>query len=158
MLLIVVPLLGHHASCGGLLDIPIKPQLTEDIADYTTVRRRTRDRAFRELVLEAYNETCAVCGANRHSPDGTPEVEAAHIYPRSENGRDDVRNGIALCRLHHWAFDTGWIELTTDYKITVLEEPDREEYQEFKPLDGRKIRRPDSQIPHPDYITARRQL
>lgn len=84
-----------------------EPQLTEDRAEYTTVRRRTRDRAFRELVLEAYDGTCAICGANRRSPDGTPEVEAAHIYPRSENGRDDVRNGLALCRLHHWAFDTG---------------------------------------------------
>lgn len=100
-----------------------EPQLAEDRDEYTTVQRRTRDRAFRGLVLEAYDATCAVCGADRRAPDGTPEVEAAHIYPRSENGRDDVRNGIALCRLHHWAFDTGWIEITTDYTISVLENP-----------------------------------
>ncbi|WP_245634199.1 HNH endonuclease [Halalkalicoccus paucihalophilus] len=135
-----------------------EPQLTENTADYTTIRQRTRDRAFRELVVEAYDETCAVCGASRHSPDGTPEVEAAHIYSRSENGRDDVRNGIALCRLHHWAFDTGWIEITTDYTVSVFINPDREEYHEFEQLDGQQIRRPNSQIPHPDYIAARRQL
>ncbi|MFC7009379.1 HNH endonuclease [Halalkalicoccus salilacus] len=135
-----------------------EPQLTEDRDEYTTVQRRTRDRAFRELVLEAYDETCAICGADRRAPDGTPEVEAAHIYPRSENGRDDVRNGIALCRLHHWAFDTGWIEITTDYEISVLENPGREEYHEFEQLDGQKMRRPDNRIPHSDYVAARRKL
>jgi putative restriction endonuclease len=135
-----------------------EPQLTEDRSDYTTIRRRTRDRAFRELVLEAYNETCAICGANRRSPNGILEVEAAHIYPRSENGHDDVRNGIALCRLHHRAFDTGWIEITTDYEISVLEKPDCEEFYEFKQLDGQEIRRPDNRIPRPDYVVARLQL
>ncbi len=135
-----------------------EPRLTEDTADYTTARRRTRDQAFRELVLEVYDETCAVCGANRHSPDGTPEVEAEHIYPRSENGRDDVRNGIVLCRLHHWAFDTGWIEITTDYEINVLEKPERDEYHEFEQLDGQDITRPETRIPHSKYVAARQRL
>ncbi|WP_336365266.1 HNH endonuclease [Halalkalicoccus salilacus] len=94
---------------------------------------------------------------NEQRREGTPEVEAAHIYPRSENGRDDVRNGIALCRLHHWAFDTGWLKISAEYEITVLEEPDRDEYHEFKHLDREKLRMPDRGAPHPDYLTARHQ-
>lgn len=58
------------------------------------------------------------------------------IYPRSENGRDDVRNGLAFCRLHHWAFNTDWIEITTGYEISVHEAPECDEYHEFKHLDG----------------------
>lgn len=138
--------------------LEFEPQLTEDNAEYTTTRRRTRDRAFRELVLEAYNGTCAVCGSNRYSPDETPEVEAAHIYPRSENGRDDIRNGLALCRLHHWAFDTGWIDITVDYEITVREHPERDEYEEFIHLDGQQIRLPENEKPESIYLSARQTL
>ena len=55
-----------------------------------------------------------------HSPDFLLwEVEAAHIGPRSFKGRDDIWNGLALCRLHHWAFDVGWIALQDNYTIQV---------------------------------------
>lgn len=47
------------------------------------------------------------------------EVEAAHIVPHNEKGRDDVLNGLSLCHLHHWAFDSGWLTLQEDFRITV---------------------------------------
>jgi putative restriction endonuclease len=46
-------------------------------------------------------------------------VEAAHIVPHGSFGRDDLFNGIALCRFHHWAFDVGWFALLDNYKILV---------------------------------------
>ena len=42
---------------------------------------------------------------------------SAHIVPHSANGKDDVLNGLALCRLHHWAFDVGWFTLEDNFKI-----------------------------------------
>jgi hypothetical protein len=33
--------------------------------------------------------------------------QAAHIVPKNKNGTDDPRNGLTLCRAHHWAFDAG---------------------------------------------------
>lgn len=42
-----------------------EPQLTDDEEEYTEARRRARDSAFSELVRQAYDETCAVCGASR---------------------------------------------------------------------------------------------
>ena len=77
-----------------------------------------RNRAFRQAIIDAYECKCAVCGMRISSPDGTQwEVEAAHIVSHSRNGRDDILNGLALCRLHHWAFDVGWFTLEDNYCV-----------------------------------------
>jgi len=77
-----------------------------------------RNRAFRQIIIEIYDIKCAVCGLKIYTPNSTQwEVEAAHIVPHSSNGKDDVFNGLALCRLHHWAFDVGWFTLDDNYKI-----------------------------------------
>ncbi|MBN1464780.1 HNH endonuclease, partial [candidate division KSB1 bacterium] len=61
-----------------------------------------RRRGFRQAITEAYNYECAVCGLKIYSPDFLYwEVEAAHIVPHSSMGKDDIWNGLALCRLHH---------------------------------------------------------
>lgn len=79
---------------------------------------KLRNRGFRQAIIEAYEHKCAVCGLKISSPDGTQwEVEAAHIVPHNLNGRDDVLNGLALCRLHHWAFDVGWFALEDDFSV-----------------------------------------
>jgi len=79
-----------------------------------------RKRGFRLAVIEAYNFKCAICGLKIKSPDFLIwEVEAAHIVPHRYFGRDDIWNGLALCHLHHWAFDVGWFTLDDDYKIKV---------------------------------------
>jgi 5-methylcytosine-specific restriction endonuclease McrA len=104
-----------------------EPELTDD-AGYTETRRRERDPAFTENVRDAYDERCAVCGERRVTPDGSPEVEAAHIYPKSEGGVDEVQNGVALCKLHHWAFDAGWISFTDDHEIIVRDAPEQDQY------------------------------
>ena len=55
-----------------------------------------------------------------YSPDSLSwEVQAAHIVPHNMNGKDDIWNGLALCHLHHWAFDVGWFTLMDDYKIRI---------------------------------------
>ncbi|HRD81917.1 MAG TPA: HNH endonuclease [Saprospiraceae bacterium] len=79
-----------------------------------------RSRCFRHVVLESYDCKCSVCGLKINSPDNMHwEVEAAHIVPHGKNGKDEIWNGIALCRLHHWAFDVGWFSLTEDYRVIV---------------------------------------
>jgi len=83
-----------------------------------THEAKLRNRAFRQAILEAYSYKCAVCGMKIYSPNTLQwEVEAAHIVPRSSNGKDDIFNGIALCRLHHWAFDVGWFTLEDNFTI-----------------------------------------
>ncbi len=93
---------------------------------YTTsqVRHRLHQQGFRERVLAAYREQCALCRL-RH-----PELlEAAHIIPDTEPGGDPiVPNGLSLCRLHHGAFDRNLIGIRPDYTVdvrrSILEETD----------------------------------
>jgi putative restriction endonuclease len=52
-------------------------------------------------VLRAYRDCCAVCRL-RHEE----LLDAAHILPDGhQKGEPVVRNGLALCKLHHAAFD-----------------------------------------------------
>jgi putative restriction endonuclease len=92
----------------------------------TTQESALRTRGFRQAVIEAYSYRCAVCGFKIKSPDSlTWEVQAAHIVPNSSLGRDDICNGIALCHLHHWAFDVGWFTLLDNHKLQVSQQIDR---------------------------------
>ena len=136
------------------------PQLTDEEEAYTEARRRARDTAFSKLVRDAYDNTCAVCGRSRQTPDGNPEVEAAHIYPKREGGSDDVRNGLALCKLHHWAFDVGWLAASDDYEILVKDAPDREGYYELKQLEGDRLHLPENEDaePHPMFLEQHREI
>lgn len=70
---------------------------------------RVRDSAARRFsieVLQAYRERCAFCGARLGGIPGIPSgIDAAHILAWSSYDLDIIGNGIALCKLHHWAFD-----------------------------------------------------
>jgi len=93
---------------------------------YLTVqtRQRLHQSRFRERVLAAYREECAMCHL-RH-----PELlEAVHIIPDADpEGEPVVPNGISLCNLHHTAFDRYVLGIRPDYVIEVrgdiLEEED----------------------------------
>ena len=86
----------------------------------TTRESAIRTRGFRQAIIDAYGYKCAICKMKINSPDSLSwEVEAAHIVPHSSMGRDDIWNGLALCHLHHWAFDVGWFSLRDDYTTSV---------------------------------------
>lgn len=86
----------------------------------TTKEISVRIRGFRKAVIEAYDYRCAICGLKICTPNSNNwEVEAAHIVPRSQSGKNDIWNGLSLCHLHHWAFDAGWFSLNDDYSIIV---------------------------------------
>lgn len=145
---------------GKKEDSSAELSLDTNEVEYTKTRRRVRDASFTSEIRDAYDKQCAVCGARRISPDGSPEVEAAHIYPKSEGGPDIVQNGLALCRLHHWAFDAGWISFTDSYDIIVKNTPERDGYEEFTDLHGDKLILPENEKirPHAKFIRKHRSL
>lgn len=84
----------------------------------TTVRARLHQRSFRERVIEAYRSECAFCRLRHREL-----LDAAHIVPDPEEaGEPTVTNGLALCKLHHAAFDRFMLGVTPDYRIVVRED------------------------------------
>lgn len=146
-------------SCEGLSEATATETVPRDQpVEHTTTTQIVRSEQFRQEVREAYNERCAVCGVRRVTPAGTPEVEAAHIKPKEAGGPDHVQNGLALCRLHHWAFDAGWFSITDDYRITVRTDPDRDGYEDFSKLDSQQLKLPgDQNRPHPQFLKDHRE-
>lgn len=87
-------------------------------------RQRIHQQAFRERVLHAYREQCALCRL-KHGV----LLDAAHIVPDSDPEGDPVTsNGISLCKLHHAAFDRHFLAIRPDYVVEIrrdlLEETD----------------------------------
>ena len=85
----------------------------------TRITRRSRRAGFAEEVLLAYAYQCAMCGfdgALGRTPVG---IEAAHVRWHSQDGPDEVANGLALCALHHVLLDLGVLGLTADRRICV---------------------------------------
>ncbi|SEH13052.1 putative restriction endonuclease [Natronorubrum sediminis] len=149
-----------NANDGATAGSDPEPALTAAEDEYTETQRRVRSSAFAKRVKSAYDFRCAICDRSRESPAGTVDIEAAHIYPKQENGRDFIRNGLALCRLHHWAFDAGWLAISDEYRILVADRPELEGYEEFSRLEGAQISVPptEDERPHATFLAAHREL
>ncbi|WP_194435413.1 phosphorothioated DNA-binding restriction endonuclease [Vibrio fluminensis] len=80
---------------------------------------KQRDPNFRKNVLRAYNYRCAVCGFDLALDTVPVGIEAAHIKWKQYSGPCEVSNGIALCSIHHKAFDRGAISLDSEFRIRV---------------------------------------
>ena len=70
--------------------------------------------AFRVLVTDAYTRRCAISGEKT-----LPVLEAAHIKPYSESGPHFISNSLLLRSDLHKLFDSGYLTITTEYKVEV---------------------------------------
>lgn len=78
------------------------------------IARKYRAADFRKRVLGAYEHRCAACGVQLEL------IDAAHIIPvAAPTSTDETKNGIALCKVHHHAFDRNLISFDQNYKIEV---------------------------------------
>lgn len=76
--------------------------------------RLSRSASFGPSVLAEYDQTCAVCLTQLRI------VEGAHIIPvHDERCRDEVWNGVCLCRNHHRLFDLRIIRLDSTAIVRV---------------------------------------
>ena len=92
-----------------------------DAPRYAYVRRRVRRARFSREVLAAYGQRCAVCAYAVRLADDPVGLEGAHIRWHCAEGPDEVRNGLALCALHHSLFDAGAFTLDVDLRIHVAD-------------------------------------
>ncbi len=100
----VAKLLEQQAEDKTTLNIPPSP---------------VRSAAFRHEIVRLYNYTCAACRLRIITIDGKTAVDAAHIIPFAETHDDNIGNGLALCKLHHWAFEYGLISIDNEFRMLV---------------------------------------
>lgn len=89
---------------------------TEDSRAYADrlTKLRLHQPVFRARVLAAYERTCAVCRLKH-----VDLLDAAHILSDAEGGQPVVRNGLALCKIHHAAYDRNIIGIRPEYTVEV---------------------------------------
>jgi len=91
--------------------------LVKEIVEADNYRPAARDQGFRRIVVKAYDHRCALCGVRIITPEQYTAVDAAHIIPWRKSQNDDIRNGMALCKLCHWAFDYGMMGVSDSYAV-----------------------------------------
>lgn len=143
------------------LEEPRIPFVFEQERERSTfsISRIIRDRAFRRVILRAYDQRCAITGLRLINGRGRAEVDAAHIRPVEAGGPDIVNNGLALSGTAHWMFDRGLITLSDDLRILISRQVnDRETVQSIVNRDGRAsapLR--GSERPHPHFLQWHRE-
>lgn len=101
--------LGNPSLMHGGGEAPLKAYAT------AVVKRRLHQHRFRELVVAAYRERCAVCRLAH-----VELLDAAHILEdRDERGKPEVPNGLALCGIHHGAYDANIMGIAPDSSIHI---------------------------------------
>ncbi|MGH3472566.1 MAG: HNH endonuclease [Nocardioidaceae bacterium] len=112
---------------------------------------RLHQPLFRARVLTAYQSRCTLCRL-RH-----PELlDAAHIIADGlPHGDPIVPNGLAMCKIHHAAFDLNIIGVRPDHiveiRAEVLHEIDGPMLKHgIQDMDGQKIMTPSSRHTRPD--------
>ncbi|MCH8027484.1 MAG: HNH endonuclease [candidate division Zixibacteria bacterium] len=123
-----------------------------------TTKVRLVQQFFRNAVLSAYRNVCAICSLE------LPQLLiASHIIPWSMNVtlRADPRNGISLCALHDRAFDRGLITIDENLKVCVsstVPEKTKSKLQDMALLKvvGFKIISPDRFAPSEEALAYHR--
>ena len=144
----------------GIDTQPGGPVSTPDMRRYALreVRVRLHQQRFRQDVLRAYRQRCTVCALRGHDL-----VQAAHIVSDpSPEGIAAVVNGLALCAIHHLAYDRNLLGIDPGGVVHIAQrlrdERDgpmlREGLQGFH---GATIRKPRlaSQYPDPKRLAVR---
>lgn len=81
--------------------------------------KKDRSRKFVEEVLDAYERKCAICYQSIRLGDTLVGIDACHLKPIQHFGDDNINNGIALCKIHHWAIDRGAISISNEMSLMV---------------------------------------
>ncbi|MGE3247180.1 MAG: HNH endonuclease [Beijerinckiaceae bacterium] len=157
---LLLPRDGDVVSIGGFAEeqLPYSAEEPRSRVEQLT-KRIIRDRVFRRIVLQAYDERCAITGLKLINGGGRAEVNAAHIRPVEKNGPDIVQNGIALSGTVHWMFDRGLLGLGDDLRILISRHVnDQEGIRNFVNKSGYAFTPQNSRNrPHPTFLHWHRE-
>ncbi len=100
-----------------LRDLGLDGLLNETIVQ--EAQKQRRGRLFVEEVLDSYERQCAICNQSIRLGDALIGIDACHVKPIQHFGDDHITNGIALCKIHHWALDRGAISISENRDLLI---------------------------------------
>ena len=119
-----------------------------------------RNQGFRRSIVSHYDHRCAFCRTRIVTSEGHTAVDAAHIVPWSISKNDDIRNGMALCKLCHWGFDEGLMGVSDNYAVIVSKQVAQKHNSADAVLDcaNKKMHGPDDKElwPYRPYLASHR--
>ncbi len=95
------------------IDSPMEAALRRYL--FAETKRRLHQPLFASRVMLAYDERCAVCALHHREL-----LDAAHIIPDNDPlGIPVVQNGLALCKIHHAAYDENILGIRPDLVVEI---------------------------------------
>lgn len=141
-------LAGIDIGAGGLPDLASEAPARQYQA--RTVQFRVHQARFRQMVLRAYQTACGMCSLKHATL-----LDAAHIVEDAGGGLPEVSNGIALCKIHHAAFDRHILGIRPDtlelhVRQDILDEVDGPMLRHgLQSMHGRTLRVPRRNVDRP---------
>jgi putative restriction endonuclease len=114
------------------------------------VKQRLHQPEFRGRVMLAYDQRCSVCTLNHGRL-----LDAAHIIGDDKpHGIPVVQNGLAMCKIHHAAYDANLLGISPDYSVRInsdlMDEVDGPMLLHgLQEMDGRQLSLPKRRTEHP---------
>ncbi|MGM0587194.1 MAG: HNH endonuclease [Bacteroidota bacterium] len=111
-------------------------------------KQQVREPGFSLLIRKNYGHKCAICRSKIKTEKGTSLVDGAHIIPWNQSYNDDPRNGLALCKTHHWMFDQYLLTIDPEsfqLKISNWLKQKGERVDETLARDGEEVLVPDDE-------------
>ena len=124
------------------------------------VKLRVNQQAFRSMILNIYDRSCAITGIN--VPD---LLVASHIIPWSENKEERLNpeNGLCLSSLYDKAFDKGYISIDNHYRVILadkIKQYNNEPFfgKHFASVEGMVIHLPEYHKPNKEFLEWHREM
>lgn len=137
-------------SLDGATEIPVSSEVERAYRE-RLVRQRMHQKAFRGLVLRAYETRCAICSLKYGNL-----LDAAHIIgDREADGHAATTNGLSLCKIHHAAYDANILGVDPEGVVHVgepfLQDTDGPMLLHgIKEMHGRRVLQPTRRSDRPD--------
>jgi putative restriction endonuclease len=117
--------------------------------------KQRRGRLFVEEVLDSYERQCAICSQSIRLGDALIGIDACHVKPIQHFGDDHITNGIALCKIHHWALDRGAISISENRELLISPKLNGNKINEyFHEFSNKSIFTPHNNINHLNETNA----
>lgn len=109
--------IDDSAQSIGSSESAIENELRKRYLTYQA-RRRLHQPIFRSKVIRAYTSRCSVCSLAHPKLLDAAHIMADHV----DESTAAISNGLALCKIHHAAYDSDILGISPDLTVGIRED------------------------------------